>query len=59
MKRMIVSTSSPQDSMRKIDEHNRDKWIAAILKSDKDKMFKREELERLPMKALEDLYMNI
>ena len=41
---MIVSTSSPQDSMKQVDEHNREKWIAAILKSDKDKMFKREEL---------------
>lgn len=59
MKRMIVSTSSPQDNMKKVDEHNREKWIAAILKGDKDKMFNREELERLPMKALEDLYMNI
>ena len=58
MKRMIVSTSSPQDSMKEIDAKNREKWIASILKGDKDNLFTREELEVLPMKALEDLYMN-
>lgn len=61
MKRMIVASNndmSPQDSMRKIDEQNRSKWIAAILKGDKDNLHTREDLERLPMKALEDLYMN-
>lgn len=57
MKRMIVSESSPKESMDLIDIKNREKWIASILKS-RHNDYTREDLEVLPMKALEDLYMN-
>lgn len=55
---MIVSTSSPKESMDLIDMKNRERWISAILRKSRND-YNREELEKLPLAAIEDIYINM